>query len=113
MALQLPPQLSLERHLLENLLVSGFIFWLSKQLLFPSGLEWRTPVTRSGSSGGAGRETKAVCPSTNTWKPGVTSQKTDPLMLLGGHCGGPLGSAPLLPTAPLRGYASCSLRHIV
>lgn len=78
MALQLPPQLSLERRILGNLLVSGFIFVLSNPMLSPSGLEWRylSPVLVSHER--AGRETKAICPSTNTWEPGVTSQKNDP-----------------------------------
>lgn len=65
MALTLLPQLRLDRHLLENLLVSGFIFSLSKQLFFPRGLEWRHLSPILAGHKGAGRETKAVGPSTN------------------------------------------------
>ncbi|EAX02714.1 hCG1739731 [Homo sapiens] len=89
MALQLPLQLSLERHRLENMVVSGFFFWLSKQLLFPSGLEWRHLSPILAGQEGAGGETKVIFPFTNTWKPGVTLQKTNPIMLQRGNCRGP------------------------
>ena len=65
MALTLLPQLRLDRHLLENLLVSGFIFSLSKQLFFLRGLEWRHLSPILAGHKGAGREAKAVGPSTN------------------------------------------------
>ena len=104
MALTLLSQLRLERHLPENLLVSGFIFSLSKQLFFPRGLEWRHLSPILAGHKGAGRETKAVGPSTNTCKPGVTSQKTIPMILLRGGCSGPSGQPPPpLPTSPFQG----------
>lgn len=106
MALQLPLQLSLERHLLENMVISGFFFWLSKQLLFPSRLEWRHLSPILAGQEGAGGETKVIFPFTNTWKTGVTLQKSNPIMLQRGNCRGPsIQLSPPLSPPPSRSYS--------
>lgn len=89
-------------------------FLVAKHMLLPSGLEWQHPSSILASHNGAGRETKAICPPTNTWESAVTSQRPTTMILPRGRFRGPAWqSFSPLPTSPLRGYTSNRLRHIV